>query len=529
MRKLTIIIGTILALLLVFSSTVAIAAAPAERVNILIGFDARPGPNEQQLVRSLGGDIKYTYKIIPAIAASVPQPAVQGLLRNPHVIAVEPEVFVKASDLELDNAWGVNRIGGGIVHEAGITGKNIDIAILDTGLDWTHPDLYQRMAGGYNFIAGNWNPFDDNGHGTHVAGIIAALDNDAGVVGVAPRANLWILKVLDSNGSGSYFDIIAALDWATGNNIWDVVCQITNNSYSSADNPGWLVQMAFQAAYNNWGQLHIAAAGNSGVPSGIGDNVEYPARFSSVVAVAATDRNDARGYFSSTGPDVELAAPGVSIMSTVLNGSYEVWSGTSMASPHVAGTAALVWASGITDTNHNSFINDEVRQRLVDTAYDLGDPGRDTKYGWGLVDAGAAVMVAPPPPPPPPPQKMAGVSQIETGVYSGKGRNKTYVPTPEFAPGDAVVFRVWVIDNEVDPLANATVEITITGPETLMVATAPSDSNGCGEATWKTQKPGKKGRPPGTKPGDYTAAVTAVTASGYDWDLIEQSAEFTIR
>ena len=474
MRKLTIIMSFILALLLVFSSTAAVAAAPTERVNILIGFDAPPGPNEQQLVRGLGGDIKYTYKIIPAIAASVPEPAVQGLLRNPHVIAVEPEVFVKASDLELDNAWGVNRIGAGLVHDASITGENINIAILDTGLDWTHSDLYQRMAGGYNFVAGNYNPFDDNGHGTHVAGTIAAVDNDAGVVGVAPNAKLWILKVIDSNGSGSYFDIIAALDWATGNNIWGVVCQITNNSYSSAGYPGSMVEMAFELAYSGWGQLHIAAAGNSGVKPGIGDNVEYPARFSSVLAVAATDQNDIRGHFSSTGPDVELAAPGVDIMSTVPGEGYEVWSGTSMASPHVAGTAALVMASpetvardtnndGIYETNGDgAWSNIEVRALLQATASDLGDPGQDNSYGWGLVDAATAVLGAPPPPPPPPPppsEKMAGVSEMETGVYSGKGRNKVYTQENEFAPRDTVIFRVKVIGNHTGPLPNATVDI----------------------------------------------------------------------
>ncbi len=418
----------ILALLLILVPSSIVAAATVERINILVGFDAPPGLEEQQLIRGLGGDIKYTYKIIPAIAASVPQPAVQGLIHNPHVIAVEPEVFAKASDLELDNAWGVNHIGAGLVHDAGITGENVNIAILDTGLDWTHPDLYQRMAGGYNFIADNYNPFDDNGHGTHVAGIIAALDNGAGVVGAAPKAKLWILKVLDSTGTGSYFDIIAALDWATGNNIWGVVCQITNNSYGSPDYPGSMVEMAFQLAYSTWGQLHIAAAGNSGVASGRGDNVEYPARFSSVLAVAATDQSDTRGYFSSTGSDVELAAPGVSIMSTVPGEGYEAWSGTSMASPHVAGTAVLVWASGITDTNHNGFLNDEVRLRLQDTAKDIGVVGRDNYYGFGLVDAAAACGLAPgPPPPPPKPSNEMAVSSMSIVFKTKKLQRITYV------------------------------------------------------------------------------------------------------
>jgi len=134
----------------------------------------------------------------------------------------------------------------------------------------------------------------------------------------------------------------------------------------------------------------VAAAGNSGTPPGKGDNVGYPARWDSVIAVAATDKNDNRASFSSTGPAVELAAPGVAINSTLPGNSYGAYSGTSMASPHVAGTAALVIASGITDSNGNGLINDEVRLQLQGTAIDLGDPGRDSKYGYGLVDAAAA-------------------------------------------------------------------------------------------------------------------------------------------
>ena len=127
-------------------------------------------------------------------------------------------------------------------------------------------------------------------------------------------------------------------------------------------------------------------------------------------------------------------------------------------------------------------------------------------------------------------EKTVGVSQIETGVYSGKRHNKTYVITNTFALGDAVVFRVRIIDNDTGlPLANATIEIVIDGPETLMVTSAPSDGEGYAEAIWNTQKPGKRGRPPGTTLGNYTATVTSVTASGYDWDLVERSTGFEIQ
>ncbi|GAI75932.1 unnamed protein product, partial [marine sediment metagenome] len=163
-----------------------------------------------------------------------------------------------------------------------------------------------------------------------------------GVVGVAPEARIYALKVLEG-GTGSYSDVIAAIQWAVDNGM-----QVTNNSYGSSGDPGELVKAAFDAAYYTYGVLHVAAAGNNGNPPGRGDNVIYPARWDSVIAVAATDESDNRARWSSTGLDVELSAPGVNINSILPGGDYVRMSGTSMASPHVAGTAALVITAGIT-------------------------------------------------------------------------------------------------------------------------------------------------------------------------------------
>lgn len=529
MRKISLFFIIILALLLVFNTTAVSAATPHEKVNVLIGFQQQPGPSEEGLIRSLGGNIKFTYHIIPAIAASVPETAIQGLSRNPRVTVIEPDATIRAIDAELDNSWGVERIGAGTIHDSGNKGTSAAVAIIDSGVDYTHPELAANYAGGYDFVNLDDDPMDDNGHGTHVAGTIAALDNDndEGVVGVAPETQFYALKVLDEQGYGSFSNVIAALDWICGDYGNPPKAQITNNSYGSLGYPGSLTELAFDFAYELWGVLHVAAAGNSGLPSGIGDNVEYPGRFASVIAVAATDQNDIRASFSSTGLDVELAAPGVSILSTYLNHGYAWGSGTSMASPHVTGTAALVVASGIKDTNHNGFINDEVRERLIDTAYDLANSGHDNEYGWGLVDAALAAQVTNPPPPT---QEEMGVSQIESGIYSGKGRNKAYTTQDAFKVGDTVVIRTKVIDNNTDlPLTNATVEIIITGPETVKVTTQPSDNNGYAEAIWKIQKPGKKGKPPGTTPGTYTASVTNVTASNYAWDGATRSTTFSVQ
>ena len=140
---------------------------------------------------------------------------------------------VVAVDLELDDSWGVKRIGAGPVHQQGLWGAGVTVAILDSGIDYTHPDLALNYAGGYDFVNDDDDPFDDNAHGTHVAGIVAARDDDAGVVGVAPYARLYALKVLDASGNGSFSDVIAAMQWAV-----DHGAQVTNNSYGSSEDPG---------------------------------------------------------------------------------------------------------------------------------------------------------------------------------------------------------------------------------------------------------------------------------------------------
>lgn len=358
------------------------SGAPDGLVKVLIGFKEKPGSAQQVMVKGVGGKIKYTYHIVDAIAASIPEKAIDALQKNSNVRYVELDGLVYALDNELDNTWGVKRIGAGIVHDSN-KGTGVNVAIIDSGIDYSHPDLDANYAGGYDFVNKDTDPMDDNGHGTHVAGTVAAEDNDIGVVGVAPAASLYALKVLDSGGSGYFSDIIKALEWCMSNDI-----QVTNNSYGSSGDPGYTVKDAFNNSYNA-GIIHVAAAGNSGNPPGRGDNVGYPAAYESVIAVAATNQSDERASWSSTGPDLELSAPGVAINSTLLGGGYGEKSGTSMASPHVAGTAALVIASGISDVL-------VVRDKLQNTADDLGATGWDSKYGWGLVDADEAAGVETP-------------------------------------------------------------------------------------------------------------------------------------
>jgi len=360
-----------------------VAAQPSEKVAVILGFKNKP---DAGLIRAHGGEIKYVYHIIQAIACSLPQKAIDALEKNPVIAYIEKDYEVYAIDAELDNSWGVKRIGGGIVHEYN-KGTGVKVAIIDTGIDYNHPDLDANYKGGIDYVNRDSDPMDDNGHGTHCAGIVAAEDNEIGVIGVAPEAWLYAVKVLDAKGSGYVSDVVAGIQWSIDNGM-----QVISMSLGSSSDSISLRDACDNAYYR--GIVLVAAAGNSGKLGGGGDNVLYPARYSSVIAVGATDKSDKRASWSSTGSALELAAPGVSIYSTYMGGAYATLSGTSMACPHVAGTATLVFASSIDSTydlnKNGSWDASEVRERLRDTADDLGAAGWDSWYGYGLVDADEA-------------------------------------------------------------------------------------------------------------------------------------------
>lgn len=373
---------TIFFIALIFVSGLMITTAGA--VPVIIGFKDKA---HQEMVQPYG-KITHSYKYIPAVAADLPEQAIENLKKNKNIAYIEPDLEVKALGETLP--WGIEKIGAPQVHSSGNKGTGVNVAIIDTGIDHTHPDLYENYKGGYDFVNNDDDPMDDNGHGTHCAGIIAAVNNDIGVIGVAPEANLYALKILDSTGSGSSSNIIAAIDWAIATHddgIDSNDIQIISMSLGS-DSGTETLDSACTLAYEH-GILLVAAAGNDGNKRGTGDSVDYPGAYSSVIAVAATDSTDKRASFSSTGPAVEIAAPGLYINSTFPDG-YSVMSGTSMACPHVAGTAALVLYA------NPSFTNDNIREKLAQTATDLGTSGKDTLYGFGLVNAEAVATVSAP-------------------------------------------------------------------------------------------------------------------------------------
>ncbi len=298
------------------------------------------------------------------------------------------------------------------------TGLGLAVATLDSGIDQTHADL--AAAGGTNTIDGTSWGSDGSGHGTHVAGTVAALDNAAGVVGVVPKVSLYAVKVLNDSGNGTVSSVVSGIQWAVNRGIPVLNMSLGSSSHSQT------LQDACDAACNA-GHLLVAAAGNSGNPPGKGDNVSYPARYSSVIAVAASDQSDSRAGFSSTGPAVELIAPGVEILSTVPGGGYGIKSGTSMASPHAAGAAALAWAA------NPSLTNTQIREILRQTAQNLGLPGNH--QGYGLVRADLAVTAALAAQPPVSWTVSGTVSDADTGAAIA-GATVTIAQTGQSASTD---------------------------------------------------------------------------------------------
>lgn len=391
------IIIPVLLLSLGFLVLTASASDGNDKVKAIVLFKDKPAPDDIVYLERQGGAIKYNYNIINAVALEIPEKAYDKINETcQNGKGRQPAICEKISNIEPDQQvhligkpdnkksgkpapsqpeqvipWGIRRIDADLSWGKS-TGNGTKVAVVDTGIDFQHPDLAGNVKGGVSFVKGSKSYRDDNGHGTHVAGTIAAVDNDIGVVGVAPEAWLYGVKVLDRTGSGWLSDVIAGIDWSVASGMQVITMSLGSSGSSSS------LESAVDNAYNQ-GIVIVAAAGNDN-----GGAVSYPAKYNSVIAVTATDSRDNIAYFSNIGPEAELAAPGVNILSTYKGGSYATLSGTSMATPHVTGTVALLLAS---NENLNS---SEVRKRLGDTAEDLGAPGRDIYYGFGLVNASNA-------------------------------------------------------------------------------------------------------------------------------------------
>jgi subtilisin len=278
--------------------------------------------------------------------------------------------------------WGISRVKAPMCWEA-TKGKGIYVAVLDTGI-WPHNDLKGNLLGGISFVPGeSW--VDGHGHGTHVAGTIAARMNGFGVVGVAPSAYLYGIKVLSNGGSGNWSWLMSGLYWMR--KYYGCTFDVANMSLGGSSAPKSLEAYINYAAQQT---LLVAAAGNYRArdprPPCKEMPVMYPAKYPKCLAVSAIDSHNMIAGFSACGPEIELCAPGVNIVSTVPGNSYATMSGTSMAAPHVAGAAALCRGT------HRYLDMDHIRKILHKTADDLGVAGRDELYGYGRVDCNQATF-----------------------------------------------------------------------------------------------------------------------------------------
>jgi subtilisin family serine protease len=399
-------------------------AADGDLVDAIVTFKQKPGKTADAALAKLQAKLERKFDLIPGAAVRLSPQALQQLRRNPLVKSVEVdhklELFEHSGttgDLEYENAWGVEHIGTKAAHDAGYRGQGIKLAVIDTGVDYIHddpddqpynvdPEFNSNYRGGYDFFNNDADPMDDNGHGTHVSGIAAAEKNGYLVVGVAPQVDLYALKVLGADGSGEYSGLIAALDWAVQNDM-DVV-----NMSLGGHEPSAALQAAIQAAYAS-GITLVAASGNAVTINDLiyGCPVAYPAAYDEVIAVSFTDANNKLTGFSCTGPQVDNAAPGNQIYSPVPVGNcmfctpygYRAESGTSMASPHVAGVAALILSHGIANNGNPATLADDVKAHLCATSTQANmsptDPRYPNFYGCGIVNARRAIVDNPPPPP----------------------------------------------------------------------------------------------------------------------------------
>lgn len=309
----------------------------------------------------------------------------QFFRQRPDVVYAEPNFILMQNETQLPNdllyrenyQWNLPAIDIEKAWDISKGDEDIIIAVVDTGVDMDHPDLRRRLMKGYNVMENSSNFDDDNGHGTHVAGIIASeTNNGEGIAGITWNNRIMPVKAMGSKGYGYTFDIAKGIIWAADHGA-DVINLSLGNYQPSA-----FLEEAIRYAYEK-GAVLISAAGN--------DNSEqpsFPAAFPEVLSVSAVSYTGDKADFSNYGYYIDVTAPGVYIPSTYFKNQYAALSGTSMASPHVAGLAGLILSV------NPDLSNRQVMNIIKGTARDIGEKGRDAYFGNGLIDINAALAAA---------------------------------------------------------------------------------------------------------------------------------------
>ena len=383
-------------------ATVLALAVPAQAsaAQLVVGFESDTSARDRAaaLVAAHAGAGSAIARVdaqvirVPDAAA----PAVQrALSRMGAVRYVQVDGAAHASwtpnDPSLGSQWAIAKVRAATAWDTAL-GASTLVAIVDSGVDYDHPDLSGKVERGYDYVAGDTDPYDEAGHGTHVAGIAAAATNNGiGVAGMAPSARILAVRVLDSSGSGTMSNVARGVTYAV-----DHGARVVNLSLGGTSGSTALLDAINYAVGK--GVVVTCAAGNSSTST-----LHFPAAYDGCVSVAATDSADAKASFSNWGTGLDLAAPGASILSTVRGGGYQYWNGTSMATPMVSGLAALLYSKGLDRAG--------VIRAMETTAKDLGAAGYDTTFGFGRIDAAAAVAsgstTTPTPTPTPTPTNAA--------------------------------------------------------------------------------------------------------------------------
>jgi len=365
------------------------------------------------------GDALSDADVTPAAASALPGAAIVApdtpdgdaladLNGHPAVAYAEPDypvsVAITPNDSYIVNSctvsggptltpcqWAPGSIGLPSAWDTTTGSASVVVAVIDTGVQTNHPDLSGKLVAGYNTINDTTNVADDNGHGTHVAGTIAATTNNgSGVAGVCWACKVMPIKAMDAFGGGAVSDIVEGVNWAVANGA-DVI-----NLSLGISLPGCPTSTTLNTAITNaWnaGVIVVAASGNNADDADTSDDcVMSPASHANAIAVGAFGPTGVRAGFSNYGPELDISAPGEYIISTVPGSTYQLFNGTSMATPHIAGVVGLMISSGITD-------KDAIRAQLLSTATDAGTAGFDNYYGHGRVNAALAVQSADTTPP----------------------------------------------------------------------------------------------------------------------------------
>ncbi|HEY1013194.1 MAG TPA: S8 family serine peptidase [Herpetosiphonaceae bacterium] len=360
--------------------------APAVPGQFLVKFKPQTSKaNRQQSLQQAGGKlVKRLEQLdieVAEFAAVKQNPSAKAragvlaaLKANPEIEFAEPNYIASVTwtpnDPGYGQQWGWNKIQAPQAWDVTQGSSSVVVAIVDTGIQANHADLDSKIVAGYDYVDNDSTPQDGNGHGTHVGGTVAAeTNNSTGVAGTCPNCKLMPVRVLGNDGSGSYEGIASGITYAADNGAKVINLSLGGTSGSST------LQNAVNYAWNK-GVFLACAAGNSNTSS-----ASYPAYYGNCFAIASTTSSDARSSFSNYGSWVEVAGPGSDIYSTWNNGGYNTISGTSMATPHVAGLAGLLASQGLS--------NSQIRDRICDTADDISGTG--SSWTCGRINAYRAV------------------------------------------------------------------------------------------------------------------------------------------